>query len=82
MDTRKLSDRIKKREAADAAKLVGPLHPPISLLCKLGSIAVHADELLSPSGHSFDKDALQALLRDAEVRHWIAEMGPFMPVKR
>lgn len=56
--------------------------PSLGLLCKIGSIVVHADELISPGGHEVDHTALQSLLMDAEVREWIIEMGPFLPVKR
>lgn len=61
-----------------------PLKPPTTLLTKLGSIAVHADELLSPEGHDFDRIALQSLLNDAEVRQWLSEMDSFalLPKKR
>lgn len=59
-------------------------HPPISLLAKLGSIAVHAEEMLSPGGHSFDRAAIEGLLTDAEVMDWIGEMSKvaLVPVKR
>ena len=50
------------------------LTPPTSLLCKLASIAVHADELLSDDGHSFDRHALVAAISDPEVKAWIGEM--------
>lgn len=56
--------------------------PSLSLLVKLGSIAIHVEELLSPEGHVFDKAALQTLLDDQEVRQWISSMGAFLPVKR
>lgn len=59
-----------------------PLQPSAALLAKLGSIAVHADEMLSPTGHAFDASALTALLQDAEVRQWITDMGPMLPRKR
>jgi hypothetical protein len=51
---------------------------------KLGSIAVHADELTSPTGHAFDRVALQSLLQDAEVAAWLKEMDAmaFLPKKR
>lgn len=55
---------------------------PISLLVKLGSIAVHADEFLSPKGHDFDKIALQQLLIDPEVVEWLKSMKTMLPVKR
>jgi hypothetical protein len=60
------------------------LKPSAALLCKLGSIAVHAEELLSPSGHEFDRSALQTLFADAEVRAWIAAMddAAMVPKKR
>jgi hypothetical protein len=56
----------------------------VSLLCKLGSIAVHADELTSPSGHEFDLAVLKGLLIDPEVVAWMAGMrkASFLPVKR
>jgi hypothetical protein len=59
-------------------------HPPISLLCKLGSIAVHADELTSPHGHKFDESALRSLLDDAEVKAWLHQMNgaALIPRKR
>lgn len=60
------------------------LTPSPALLCKLGSIAVHADELTSDDGHQFDRVALQSLIADPEVREWIAAMGAaaMVPVKR
>lgn len=65
-------------------KNANPLHPPASLLVKLGSIAVHVDELKSPSGHHFDKIAVASLLNDAEVVDWIAQMSAMamLPRKR
>lgn len=58
--------------------------PSLGLLVKLGSIAVHAEEIISPHRHSFDIDAIQSLLDDAEVREWIACMSKaaLLPVKR
>ena len=60
------------------------LKPSVSLLVKLGSIAVHADELLSPSGHAFDRVAIQQLLLDPEVSSWLSEMNKeaMLPIKR
>jgi hypothetical protein len=60
------------------------LKPSPSLLCKLASLAVHADELASPDGHEFDRAALAPLLSDPEVRDWIAAMteAGMAPVKR
>ena len=50
------------------------LNPALTLLVKLGSIAVHAGELLSPDGHEFDRVALDQLLRDPEVLAWLEAM--------
>ena len=60
------------------------LQPAAALLCKLGSIAVHAEEFLSPSGHEADKLAFDQLMRDPEVREWIDTMDKlgFVPKKR
>lgn len=61
----------------------------LSLLVKLGSIAVHADELttMSPNavrGHEFDKQVIRQLLADPEVSEWLAAMAKdaLLPVKR
>lgn len=59
-----------------------PLKPPLTLLVKLGSIAVHVDEMLSVGGHAFDQTATEQLLGDPEVKQWIKDMGAYMPVKR
>ena len=61
-----------------------PLKPGPGLLCKLASIAVHADELLSPLGHEVDKHALTQAMADGEVKEWLAAMGAtgMAPVKR
>lgn len=63
-------------------KKYDPLQPTVSLLVKIGSAVVHADELCSPKGHQFDKAALDTLLQDPEVKEWIKAMGPFLPLKR
>lgn len=58
--------------------------PALSLLVKLGSIAVHAEELLSSNGHEFDKAALDTLVSDPEVTAWLKAMGAkaYLPLKR
>jgi len=63
---------------------MNPLRPELSLLVKLGSIAVHVEEMLSPKGHYFDKEAIRSLLNDEEVKQWIKEMNrlAFLPKKR
>lgn len=58
--------------------------PPVSLLVKLGSIAVHAEELTQPGAHSLDLAALRGLLNDPEVREWLAAADALalLPIKR
>lgn len=51
-----------------------PLLPQTALLAKIASLVVHADELLSPNGHQFDRDAFTSLIQDQEVREWIDAM--------
>lgn len=60
------------------------LHPSPALLAKLGSIIVHADEMLSTDGHAFDRVALHSVLHEADVIEWLAAMGDLamIPVKR
>jgi hypothetical protein len=60
------------------------LNPPPALLCKLASIAVHADEMLSPMGHGFDKIALQSAISDSDVQEWLKAMtkAAMAPVQR
>ena len=59
-----------------------PLTPDLSTLCKLGSIVVHVEEMLSSKGHRFDRIVLQAILDDPDVQQWVKAMGVYMPVKR
>jgi hypothetical protein len=60
------------------------LQPSATILVKLGSIAVHAEEMFSVKGHYFDKVALQTLLLDEEVQTWLKDMSKLalLPVKR
>lgn len=48
--------------------------PALSVVVKLASIAVHAEEATSPRGHAFDLIALRSLLNDPEVTTLLAEM--------
>lgn len=59
-----------------------PLKPNVTLLVKLGSIAVHVEELASPTGHHFDKIAVASLLNDPEVKEWIAQMNAMAMIPR
>lgn len=56
----------------------------MSLLAKLGCIAVHANELASPSidtvrGHETNKAAIRNLTADPEIKAWVKEMGDLIP---
>ena len=64
--------------------MMNPLEPSPSILCKLGSIAVHAEEMFSPTGHPFDRVELEQRLKDPEIQEWLAAMGglAMIPVKR
>jgi hypothetical protein len=61
-----------------------PLKPSPSLLCKLGSLAVHTEEFLSADSHEFDLTAIKQLLNDDELKTWIDAMNKLamLPVKR
>lgn len=75
---------VKGDPMADNKKYTDLVNPPLSLLIKLGSIAVHVEEMLSPGGHEFDKASIESLLSDPEVKEWIKGMSDlaFMPQKR
>ena len=66
------------------SSMPSPLVPGVTLLIKLGSIIVHVQELMSPTGHIVDKHALDTLWSDPEVVAWIAAMDKmaFLPKKR
>jgi hypothetical protein len=68
---------MKKTAAVDNA-----LQPTKTLLVKLGSALVHADETLSPDGRNLDRDIFFSLLNDPEIQEWIKAMGPLLPLKR
>lgn len=61
-----------------------PLKPSPALLCKLGSLIVHAEEFLSPGGHHFDETVFLNAIKDPEVLEWISQMQQraMLPVKR
>ena len=60
------------------------LDPSTQLLCKLGSVLMHVEELLSPLGHEMDRHALASVLTDTEVVAWLKEMREMalIPEKR
>ncbi len=61
-----------------------PLNPSMPLLAKLASVAVHAEEMIGPGGHDFDKAALESMLSDEEVHAWMDAMAELAlcPVRR
>lgn len=59
-----------------------PLNPTPSLLCKLGSLAVHVEKMLSYNGHVFDRVAMVGLIEDEEVQRWLKEMDQLALVPR
>lgn len=73
----------------------GPTNPSVLLLIKLGAIVVHFDELtemkwfkeavaidaLHEGTSQFDLNAISTVFDD-EVKQWIKDMGPLLPLKR
>ena len=57
--------------------------PSKTLLIKLGSIAVHSDEMIT-AGHEFDVETIKSLLNDVEISESIREMDKLalLPKKR
>lgn len=60
------------------------LNPSASLLAKLGSAVIHAEEFVSDKGHAFDLEAFKALLSDSEIQEWLEGMRTklLLPEKR
>ena len=56
----------------------------LSLLVKLASIAVHAEEYFSINGHTLDREAIKGLLADSEIQECFADLQKqaLLPVKR
>ena len=67
-----------------AQTMSDPLKPAVTVLVKLGSIAVHVEEMMSPTGHAFDHAVLEQLLNDTEIRLWLARMDELamLPLER
>lgn len=84
VDKRRLERNVAAETKQAEANKAAMFSPPVTLLVKLGSIAVHADEMMSSDGHSFDRIALQGLIVDPEVSAWIKLMdgAAMMPKKR
>jgi hypothetical protein len=58
------------------------LHPSQELMQKIGAIVVHALEWISPGGMTLDQQQVHVLLNDPEVRRWLLDMGPLVPLPR
>lgn len=82
--TDELATEVAERNRKATQTLDVLLKLSVGLASKLGSIVVHADEMLSPSGHDFDKITMIQLLRDSEVMDWITKMDKMalLPKKR
>jgi hypothetical protein len=65
------------------SRVEGPI-PSLSVAVKLASLAVHLEEMLSPSRHRYDVSAAETILRDPELRAYLAEMDKLtlLPVRR
>lgn len=64
--------------------MADPLHPSASLLMKLGSALIHAEELTAPGSHPLDLAAFTGMANDPEVVEWREAMNALalLPVKR
>ena len=71
-----------KTKSTSVDRIAATAVPSITLLMKLGSIVVHADEATELGGHSFDIGAMRTLIDDPEVKKWIEDMGVLLPRKR
>ncbi len=60
------------------------LAPSVTLLVKIGSMIVHADEFTEPGGHEFDIHTFKTLMKDPEVAAWLAagSASAMLPKKR
>ena len=72
---------------------MNPLEPGAALLAQLGSLIVHADELIDeldaagvqlPHGAAFDRDTIRSLMAHPDVAAWLKGMRAMamLPVKR
>lgn len=76
--------KTRRKEMTDRLTTDMVLQPEVRLLVKLASIAIHAEEMMSASGHHFDAVVLKQLLADREVTDWLKEMDKLalIPKKR
>ena len=61
-----------------------PLKPSMSLLSKVGSLILHAEEFMSYTGHFVDKTEFDRLMVDPEIKEWLQSMDELalVPKKR
>ena len=61
-----------------------PMYPTATLLAKLGSAIVHAEEFLSADGQAVDQTAFQTILEDPTVQEWLEQMAGYalVPLRR
>ena len=61
-----------------------PLKPSATLLIKLGSAMIHAEEMIETKFKNLDFDlpAFKTVAEDTEVIEWVKQMGPMLPRKR
>lgn len=77
-----LANVSKKQRKVRPVKRPRCLAPGTALLAKLGSIAVHTDEMISTDGHHFDATAIRSLLNDVEIHEWLIAMTDLALVPR
>lgn len=85
-DAHKIVDAIwgRNKKTENVNQAPDPLDASPSILCKLGSIAIHAEEFFSAGGHDFDQQAILSGLQDEQLREWFKQMNALalLPVKR
>ena len=61
-----------------------PMRPSATLLIKIGSAMIHAEEMIETrfKNLDFDLPAFKTVSEDPEVRAWVRAMGPMLPHKR
>ena len=58
------------------------LKPSISILCKLGSLAIHDLEFNGPNRDALDLIAAKQILTDPEVVEWLEQMQKIALITR
>lgn len=61
-----------------------PMKPSVTLLIKIGSAMIHAEEMVETKFKNLDFDlpGFQTITNDPEVIEWVKAMGPMLPRKR